>query len=80
MPVFLVSSHIRWHSLGCVFVLIYIMCMLLMSAGFNLAMNKQIMCELSGIPLGPPRLPLLPFDVSKACAVAQKLRSVLGEQ
>lgn len=48
--------------------------------GFNLAMNKQIMCEMSGISLGPPRLPLVLCDVSKAQAVAQKICSILGEQ
>lgn len=51
-----------------------------MKNGFSLAMNKQMMCELSGLPLGPPRLPLLPCDVAKAQAVAQKLHSALGHQ
>ncbi|XP_048107902.1 N-acetylneuraminate lyase isoform X1 [Alosa alosa] len=48
--------------------------------GFNLAMNKQLMSEMSGISLGPPRLPLIPCDVTKAQVVVQKMYSVLGEQ
>lgn len=56
------------------------MCMLLMCAGFNLAMNKEIMCKMSGLSLGPPRLPLVQCDVAKAQAVVQKIHSTLGEQ
>ncbi|TRZ01246.1 hypothetical protein DNTS_014818 [Danionella cerebrum] len=44
------------------------------SLGFDVSVNKQVMSEVSGLPLGPPRLPLLPCLVSKAQAIAQKIR------
>ncbi|XP_063058045.1 N-acetylneuraminate lyase-like [Engraulis encrasicolus] len=51
-----------------------------MKNGFGLAMNKKIMSDLSGLALGPPRLPLVCCDEAKAHTVVQKLRSVLGDQ
>ncbi|XP_018583551.1 N-acetylneuraminate lyase isoform X1 [Scleropages formosus] len=48
--------------------------------GFDLAVNKQLMCQVSGLPLGPPRLPLLPCPGSKAQSIAQRLQQVLGKQ
>ncbi|XP_067270086.1 N-acetylneuraminate lyase [Pseudorasbora parva] len=42
--------------------------------GFDVAVNKQVMSEVSGLVLGPPRLPLLPCPVSKAQAIAQKIK------
>ncbi|KAL4634744.1 N-acetylneuraminate lyase isoform X1 [Arapaima gigas] len=48
--------------------------------GFDLAVNKQLMCEVSGLPLGPPRLPLLPCSSPRAQSLAQRLRQVLGLQ
>ncbi|XDV49227.1 hypothetical protein PO909_018513 [Leuciscus waleckii] len=42
--------------------------------GFDVGVNKQVMSEVSGLVLGPPRLPLLPCPVSKAQAIAQKIK------
>nr|Q6NYR8.1 RecName: Full=N-acetylneuraminate lyase; Short=NALase; AltName: Full=N-acetylneuraminate pyruvate-lyase; AltName: Full=N-acetylneuraminic acid aldolase; AltName: Full=Sialate lyase; AltName: Full=Sialate-pyruvate lyase; AltName: Full=Sialic acid aldolase; AltName: Full=Sialic acid lyase [Danio rerio]AAH66486.1 N-acetylneuraminate pyruvate lyase (dihydrodipicolinate synthase) [Danio rerio] len=43
--------------------------------GFDVSVNKQVMSEVSGLPMGPPRLPLLPCPVSKAQAIAQKIHN-----
>uniref|UniRef100_A0A3P8YFV5 N-acetylneuraminate lyase n=1 Tax=Esox lucius TaxID=8010 RepID=A0A3P8YFV5_ESOLU len=51
-----------------------------MDCGFDLAVNKQLMSEVSGLVLGPPRLPLLPCPQSKAVSIARKLKQVLGVQ
>ncbi|XP_023860023.1 N-acetylneuraminate lyase [Salvelinus sp. IW2-2015] len=48
--------------------------------GFDLAVNKQLMSEVSGLALGPPRLPLLPCPHPKALSIAQRLQQILGEQ
>uniref|UniRef100_A0AAY4DUD0 N-acetylneuraminate lyase n=1 Tax=Denticeps clupeoides TaxID=299321 RepID=A0AAY4DUD0_9TELE len=48
--------------------------------GFGLPMNKQLMSEVSGLPLGPPRLPLLPCPEQDVRAVVGKLLSILGEE
>ncbi|KAL6459315.1 hypothetical protein MHYP_G00327870 [Metynnis hypsauchen] len=42
--------------------------------GFGLHVNKQLMSELSGLSMGPPRLPLLPCPPDHAQAITQKLR------
>ncbi|RXN34540.1 N-acetylneuraminate lyase [Labeo rohita] len=42
--------------------------------GFDVAVNKQVMSEVSGLAMGPPRLPLLPCPLSKAQAIAQKIK------
>ncbi|XP_073675665.1 N-acetylneuraminate lyase [Garra rufa] len=42
--------------------------------GFDVAVNKQVMSEVSGLAMGPPRLPLLPCPASKAQAIAQKIK------
>ncbi|XP_056628410.1 N-acetylneuraminate lyase [Triplophysa dalaica] len=42
--------------------------------GFDVAVNKQVMSELSGLELGPPRLPMLPCPISKAQTIAQKIK------
>ncbi|KAI7798143.1 N-acetylneuraminate lyase [Triplophysa rosa] len=42
--------------------------------GFDVAVNKQVMSELSGLALGPPRLPMLPCPISKAQTIAQKIK------
>jgi len=44
------------------------------SAGFDVGVNKQVMSEVSGLVLGPPRLPVLPCPISKAQAIAQKIK------
>uniref|UniRef100_A0A673JCL5 N-acetylneuraminate lyase n=1 Tax=Sinocyclocheilus rhinocerous TaxID=307959 RepID=A0A673JCL5_9TELE len=49
-------------------------CYYLCSAGFDVSVNKQVMSEVSGLAMGPPRLPLLPCPVSKAQAIAQKVK------
>uniref|UniRef100_A0A8C1BY43 N-acetylneuraminate lyase n=2 Tax=Cyprinus carpio TaxID=7962 RepID=A0A8C1BY43_CYPCA len=46
----------------------------LCSAGFDVSVNKQVMSEVSGLAMGPPRLPLLPCPVSKAQAIALKIK------
>lgn len=48
--------------------------------GFDLAVNKQLMSEVSGLALGPPRLPLLPCPHPKALSIAQRLQQILGDQ
>ncbi|XP_076860428.1 N-acetylneuraminate lyase [Brachyhypopomus gauderio] len=47
--------------------------------GFGLAMNKQMMSEVSRLPMGPPRLPLLACPPANAQAVVQKLQELLQE-
>ncbi|KAG9351264.1 hypothetical protein JZ751_025156 [Albula glossodonta] len=43
---------------------------------FNVAVNKQLMSEVSGLNLGPPRLPLEPCPKSRAVSIAQRLQQV----
>ncbi|KAG1973589.1 4-hydroxy-tetrahydrodipicolinate synthase [Pimephales promelas] len=45
-----------------------------MNLGFDVGVNKQVMSEVSGLVLGPPRLPVLPCPISKAQAIAQKIK------
>ncbi|XP_056133241.1 N-acetylneuraminate lyase [Lampris incognitus] len=51
-----------------------------MELGFDLGVNKQLMSDVSGLCLGPPRLPLLPCPPATAHAVAEKYRSVFSKQ
>ncbi|KAK6309067.1 hypothetical protein J4Q44_G00205300 [Coregonus suidteri] len=44
--------------------------------GFDLAVNKQLMSEVSGLALGPP---LLPCPQPKALSIAQRLQQILGD-
>lgn len=46
------------------------------SAGFDLGVNKQLMVELSGLHLGPPRLPVRPCPLPHAQEIAQKFHTV----
>lgn len=46
------------------------------SAGFDLGMNKQLMVELSGLALGPPRLPVRPCPLPHAQEIAQKYHMI----
>ncbi|XP_006635343.1 N-acetylneuraminate lyase isoform X1 [Lepisosteus oculatus] len=46
--------------------------------GFDTAVNKQLMCVVSGLPLGPPRLPLQECPRERALAIARRLQEVLG--
>ncbi|XP_059922191.1 N-acetylneuraminate lyase [Gadus macrocephalus] len=47
--------------------------------GFDVAVNKQLMSDLSGLSLGPPRLPLVPCRPEIAAAVAQKYHQIFPE-
>ncbi|XP_047442754.1 N-acetylneuraminate lyase isoform X2 [Mugil cephalus] len=47
--------------------------------GFNLGVNKQLMNELSGLSLGPPRLPLMPCPRDHAQSIKQKYHSLFSE-
>ncbi|XP_017262341.1 N-acetylneuraminate lyase isoform X1 [Kryptolebias marmoratus] len=47
-----------------------------MKLGFDVGVNKQLMSELSGLSLGPPRLPLTPCPHAQAELISQKYRSV----
>ncbi|XP_061539424.1 N-acetylneuraminate lyase [Phycodurus eques] len=40
--------------------------------GFDLGVNKQLMNEVSGLQLGPPRLPLTPCPQGQAVSIKQK--------
>ncbi|XP_027016474.1 N-acetylneuraminate lyase [Tachysurus fulvidraco] len=46
--------------------------------GFDLAMNKQVMSVCSGLPMGPPRLPLLPSPPDAVQDVVKKLHQDMG--
>lgn len=47
------------------------------STGFGVAENKATMMLVSGIPLGPPRLPLLKCSEEKKAQILAKLK-ILG--
>lgn len=47
--------------------------------GFDLGVNKQLMIEVSGLCLGPPRLPLMPCPHAHAVSIAQKYHSIFPE-
>nr|XP_046248517.1 N-acetylneuraminate lyase isoform X2 [Scatophagus argus] len=47
--------------------------------GFDLGVNKQLMNELSGLRLGPPRLPLMTCPPSLILSLAQKYHSLFPE-
>lgn len=47
--------------------------------GFDLGVNKQLMIELSGLCLGPPRLPVMPCPHARALSIAQKYHSIFAE-
>lgn len=44
--------------------------------GFDVGVNKQLMAEVSGLRLGPPRLPLLQCPLERSQQILQKYRSV----
>lgn len=48
-------------------------------SGFDLGVNKQLMNEVSGLSLGPPRLPVMPCPVDQALAIAQKYHSLFSK-
>lgn len=49
------------------------------SLGFDLAMNKQMMSLYSGLPMGPPRLPLLPWPSDTIQDVVKKLKQDMAD-
>uniref|UniRef100_A0A667XUX0 N-acetylneuraminate lyase n=1 Tax=Myripristis murdjan TaxID=586833 RepID=A0A667XUX0_9TELE len=56
-----------------------ICCVLLLFTGFNLGVNKQLMIEVSGLSLGPPRLPLLQCPADNSQAIAKKYHSLFPD-
>lgn len=49
------------------------------SIGFDLGMNKQLASDVSGVSLGPPRLPLIPCPPDSAALLLQKYRSLFPD-
>lgn len=47
--------------------------------GFDLGVNKQLMAGVSGLSLGPPRLPVMPCPPEKAEALLQKYNSLFPD-
>ncbi|KAI9547656.1 hypothetical protein NQZ68_014922 [Dissostichus eleginoides] len=47
-----------------------------MKLGFDVGVNKQLMVEVSGLSLGPPRLPLMPCHPDVAASIKQKYESI----
>lgn len=52
---------------------------LLSLTGFDMGVNKQLMIVLSGLSLGPPRLPVMPCPHDIAVSIAQKYRHIFPE-
>uniref|UniRef100_A0A1A7W6X6 N-acetylneuraminate lyase n=1 Tax=Iconisemion striatum TaxID=60296 RepID=A0A1A7W6X6_9TELE len=50
-----------------------------MKLGFDVGVNKQLMAELSGLCLGPPRLPLMPCPNGHAELIVQKYHSLFSQ-
>ncbi|XP_015238116.1 PREDICTED: N-acetylneuraminate lyase [Cyprinodon variegatus] len=44
--------------------------------GFDIGVNKQLMMEVSGLPLGPPRLPVMPCPPNHSKLIIQKYHSI----
>lgn len=44
--------------------------------GFDIGVNKQVMTEVSGLRLGPPRLPVMPCPPAHAQLIIQKYHSI----
>ncbi|XP_060933976.1 N-acetylneuraminate lyase isoform X1 [Limanda limanda] len=47
--------------------------------GFDLGVNKQLMIQLTGLCLGPPRLPVMPCPPSLALSIVQKYHNLFPE-
>ncbi|KAM9357970.1 N-acetylneuraminate lyase [Symphorus nematophorus] len=47
--------------------------------GFDVGVNKQLMTEVSGLCLGPPRLPVMPCPPEHAQSIARKYHSIFPE-
>ncbi|XP_030288114.1 N-acetylneuraminate lyase isoform X1 [Sparus aurata] len=50
-----------------------------MKLGFDLGVNKQLMNEVSGLSLGPPRLPVIQCPLAHAKSIAEKYHSIFPE-
>lgn len=50
-----------------------------MKLGFDVGVNKQLMTEVSGLCLGPPRPPVRPCPPAHAQSIAQKYHSIFPE-
>uniref|UniRef100_A0A1A8GGD0 N-acetylneuraminate lyase n=1 Tax=Nothobranchius korthausae TaxID=1143690 RepID=A0A1A8GGD0_9TELE len=50
-----------------------------MKLGFDVGVNKQLMAELSGLCLGPPRLPLMPCPRDHAQLIVHKYQSLFSK-
>ncbi|XP_054458368.1 N-acetylneuraminate lyase [Anoplopoma fimbria] len=50
-----------------------------MKVGFNVGVNKQLMIELSGLSLGPPRLPVMPCCSEDAKLIVAKYQQIFTE-
>ncbi|KAM9848508.1 N-acetylneuraminate lyase isoform 1-T2 [Aulostomus maculatus] len=50
-----------------------------MKKRFDVGVNKQVMEQMSGLTLGPPRLPVMPCTVEHAQTIVHKLHSVFPE-
>ncbi|KAM7388380.1 hypothetical protein PAMP_024558 [Pampus punctatissimus] len=46
--------------------------------GFDVGVNKQLMSEVSGLSLGPPRLPVMPCPEALSLALTQKYHSIFS--
>lgn len=47
--------------------------------GFDVGVNKQLMTEVSGLSLGPPRLPVMLCPQARAQSITQKFHSIFPE-
>ncbi|XP_053743507.1 N-acetylneuraminate lyase [Synchiropus splendidus] len=47
--------------------------------GFNVGVNKQLMCEVSGLNLGPPRSPLTQCPQALALSIKEKYQALFGQ-
>ncbi|KAK5907486.1 hypothetical protein CesoFtcFv8_005333 [Champsocephalus esox] len=50
-----------------------------MKLGFDVGVNKQLMVEVSGLSLGPPRLPVMPCHPDVAASIKQKYKSIFPQ-
>uniref|UniRef100_UPI0037E9A9BB N-acetylneuraminate lyase n=1 Tax=Semicossyphus pulcher TaxID=241346 RepID=UPI0037E9A9BB len=48
--------------------------------GFDVGVNKQLMVELSGLHLGPPRLPVMQCPQASAVSIAKKYHQLFPQQ
>ncbi|XP_075943826.1 N-acetylneuraminate lyase [Anarhichas minor] len=50
-----------------------------MKLGFDVGVNKQLMSELSGLSLGPPRLPVTPCPYADVGLIVKKYRQIYAD-